>query len=121
MSFFKNPYCLYICILFIIALLYLLYLFFIIAYGIIKEIKSYKAAIKVAIRKMKKIEKTNNWIKKKRKMKIPETYEEFLKTPKKDLYELSKMDIPLEVASRIMKFICKADEKTPFHICANLY
>ena len=44
-------------------------------------------------------------------MKIPETYEEFLKTPKKDLYELSKMDIPLEVASRIMKFICKADEE----------
>ena len=57
MSLFKNPYCFYICILFIIALLYLLYLFFIIAYGIIKEIKSYKAAIKVAIRKMKKIEK----------------------------------------------------------------
>ena len=57
MSLFKNPYCIYICILFIIALLYLLYLFFIIAYGIIKEIKSYKAAIKVAIRKMKKIEK----------------------------------------------------------------
>ena len=45
------------------------------------------------------------------KIKIPETYEEFLKTPKKDLYELSKMDIPLEVASRIMKFICKADEE----------
>ena len=52
MSLFKNPYCLYICILFIIALLYLLYLFFIIAYGIIKEIKSRK----VASRKMKKIE-----------------------------------------------------------------
>lgn len=45
-------------------------------------------------------------------MKIPETYEEFLKTPKKkDLYELSKMDIPLEVASRIMKFICKAEDE----------
>ena len=45
------------------------------------------------------------------KIEIPETYEEFLKTPKKDLYELSKMDIPLEVACRIMKFICKADEE----------
>lgn len=45
------------------------------------------------------------------KIKIPETYEEFLKTPKKDLYELSKMDIPLEVASRIMKFICKAEDE----------
>ena len=57
MSLFKNPYCLYICILFTIVLLYLLCLFFNIVYGIIKEIKSYKAAIKVAIRKMKKIEK----------------------------------------------------------------
>ena len=56
MSLFKNPYCLYICILFTIALLYLLCLFFNIVYGIIKEIRSYKAAI----RKMKKIEKTNN-------------------------------------------------------------
>ena len=45
------------------------------------------------------------------RIKIPETYEEFLKTPKKDLYELSKMDIPLEVASRIMKFICKAEDE----------
>ena len=44
-------------------------------------------------------------------MKIPETYEEFLKTPKKDILKISKMDIPLEVASRIMKFICKADEE----------
>ena len=46
-----------------------------------------------------------------KRIKIPETYEEFLKTPKKDLYELSKMDIPLEVASRIMKFICKAEDE----------
>ena len=44
-------------------------------------------------------------------MKIPETYEEFLKTPKSDLLEISKMDIPLEVASRIATFICKADEE----------
>ena len=42
-------------------------------------------------------------------LKIPETYEEFLKTPKSDLFEISKMDIPLEVASRIMTFICQAD------------
>ena len=53
MSLFKNPYCLYICILFTIALLYLLYLFFIIAYGIIKDITSRK----VVSRKMKKVEK----------------------------------------------------------------
>ena len=49
-------------------------------------------------------------------MKIPETYEEFLKTPKSDLLEISKMEIPLEVASRMMSFICKADaqmRKTP--------
>ena len=44
-------------------------------------------------------------------MKIPETYEEFLKTTKADLLEISKMDIPLEVASRMMTFICKADEE----------
>ena len=44
-------------------------------------------------------------------MKIPETYEEFLKTPKDDLIKISKMDIPLEVASRIMTFICRADEE----------
>jgi hypothetical protein len=44
-------------------------------------------------------------------MKIPETYEEFLKTPKSDLLEISKMKIPLEVASRMMTFICKADEE----------
>ena len=44
-------------------------------------------------------------------MKIPETYEEFLKTPKSDLFEISKMDIPLEVASRIMTFICQADSE----------
>ena len=44
-------------------------------------------------------------------MKIPETYEEFLKTPKLDLLEISKMDIPLEVASRIASFICKAEDE----------
>ena len=44
-------------------------------------------------------------------MKIPETYEEFLKTPKSDLLEISKMDIPLEVASRIATFICKAEDE----------
>jgi hypothetical protein len=44
-------------------------------------------------------------------MKIPETYEEFLKTPKLDLVEISKMDIPLEVASRIATFICKAEDE----------
>lgn len=60
MSLFKNPYCLYICILFTITLLYLLCVFFNIVYGIIKEIRSYKAAIKAAIRKIKKIEKANN-------------------------------------------------------------
>ena len=32
------------------------------------------------------------------KINIPETYEEFLKTPKKDILKISKMDIPLEVA-----------------------
>lgn len=52
MSLFKNPYCLYICILFTIALLYLLCVFFHIVYGIIKDITSRK----VASRKMKKIE-----------------------------------------------------------------
>ena len=44
-------------------------------------------------------------------MKIPETYEEFLKTPKEDLLKISKMEIPLETASRMMTFICKADEE----------
>lgn len=44
-------------------------------------------------------------------MKIPETYEEFLKTPKKVLLEISKMEIPLEVASRIATFICKAEDE----------
>ena len=44
-------------------------------------------------------------------MKIPETYEEFLKTPKSDLLEISKMDIPLEVATRIATFICKAEDE----------
>jgi hypothetical protein len=44
-------------------------------------------------------------------MKIPETYEEFLKTPKSDLLKISKMNIPLEVASRMMTFICKAEDE----------
>ena len=44
-------------------------------------------------------------------MKIPETYEEFLKTPKSDLLEISKMEIPLEVATRIATFICKAEDE----------
>ena len=44
-------------------------------------------------------------------MKIPETYEEFLKTPKSILLEISKMEIPLEVASRIATFICKAEDE----------
>lgn len=44
-------------------------------------------------------------------MKIPETYEEFLKTPKKDILKISKMDIPLEVASKMMTFICKAEDE----------
>lgn len=44
-------------------------------------------------------------------MKIPETYEEFLKTSKSDLLKISKMDIPLEVASRIATFICKAENE----------
>jgi hypothetical protein len=44
-------------------------------------------------------------------MKIPETYEEFLRTPKTDLLEISKMGIPLEVASRIATFICKAEDE----------
>ena len=44
-------------------------------------------------------------------MKIPETYEEFLKTPKKDLLKISKMDIPLEVASRLARFVCKAEDE----------
>ena len=44
-------------------------------------------------------------------MKIPETYEEFLRTPKSDLLVISKMDIPLEVASRIASFICKAEDE----------
>ena len=45
------------------------------------------------------------------KINIPETYEEFLKTPKKDILKISKMDIPLEVASRMMTFICKAEDE----------
>ena len=60
MSLFKNPYCLYICILFTIVLLHLLCLFFNIVYGIIKEIKSYKKEITsydVVSRRMKKLEK----------------------------------------------------------------
>ena len=44
-------------------------------------------------------------------MKIPETYEEFLRTPKTDLLEISKTEIPLEVASRIATFICKAEDE----------
>lgn len=44
-------------------------------------------------------------------MKIPETYEEFLKTPKSDLLKISKMEVPLEVASRIATFICKAEDE----------
>lgn len=44
-------------------------------------------------------------------MKIPETYEEFLKTPKTELLKISEMDIPLEVASRMMKFICRAEDE----------
>jgi hypothetical protein len=44
-------------------------------------------------------------------MKIPETYEEFLKTPKSDLLEISKMGIPPEVASRIATFISKAEDE----------
>ena len=44
-------------------------------------------------------------------MKIPETYEEFLRTPKSDLLVISKMDIPLEVTSRIASFICKAEDE----------
>ena len=45
------------------------------------------------------------------KIKIPETYEEFLKTPKKDILKISKMDIPLEVASRLARFINKAEDE----------
>ena len=45
------------------------------------------------------------------KINIPETYEEFLKTPKKDILKISKIDIPLEVASRMMTFICKAEDE----------
>ena len=45
------------------------------------------------------------------KIKIPETYEEFLKTPKKDILKISKMDIPLEVASRLVRFINKAEDE----------
>ena len=45
------------------------------------------------------------------KIEIPETYEEFLKTPKKDLLKISKMKIPLEVASRLAKFMCTADDE----------
>ena len=44
-------------------------------------------------------------------MKIPETYEEFLKTPKTELLKISEMDIPLEVASRMMKFIYRAEDE----------
>jgi hypothetical protein len=44
-------------------------------------------------------------------MKIPETYEEFLKTPKTELLKISEMDIPLEVASRIVQFICRAEDE----------
>ena len=44
-------------------------------------------------------------------MKIPETYEEFLKTPKKDILKISKMDIPFEVTSRLVRFINKAEDE----------
>lgn len=44
-------------------------------------------------------------------MKIPETYEEFLKTPKKDLLKISKMDLPLEVVSRLARFVCTAEDE----------
>lgn len=44
-------------------------------------------------------------------MKIPETYEEFLKTPKTELLKISEMDVPLEIASKMMKFICRAEEE----------
>lgn len=44
-------------------------------------------------------------------MKIPETYEEFLKTPKKVLLKISKMDIPLEVANRLVRFMYKAEDE----------
>ena len=44
-------------------------------------------------------------------MKIPETYEEFLKTTKKDLLKISKMKIPLEVASRLIRFMYKAEDE----------
>ena len=44
-------------------------------------------------------------------MKIPETYEEFLKTLKKDILKISKMDIPFEVTSRLVRFINKAEDE----------
>ena len=45
------------------------------------------------------------------KIKILETYEEFLKTLKKDLLKISKMDISFEVTSRLVRFINKAEDE----------
>lgn len=40
-------------------------------------------------------------------MKIPETYEEFLKTPKEELKKLAWQKMPIEKASLIMTFVLK--------------
>ena len=45
-------------------------------------------------------------------MKIPETYEEFLKTPKDELKRIAEMDdFTVEIGSRIMSFIVKANNE----------
>ena len=46
-------------------------------------------------------------------MKISETYEEDSKNheKKKDLLKISKMKIPLEVASRLIRFMYKAEDE----------
>ena len=40
-------------------------------------------------------------------MKIPETYEEFLKTPKDEWKKIANSDLSIEEASKIMKFVNK--------------
>lgn len=37
-------------------------------------------------------------------MKIPETYEEFLELSENEIYDISKSDMSLEDAQRMMKF-----------------
>ena len=42
-------------------------------------------------------------------MKIPETYEEFLELSENEIYDISKSDMSLEDAQRMMKFFDRFD------------